>query len=171
MKKILLILFALPFFLSSCEDTLDSITSIATFESAITGDVEKQFDGTAAFVHVINESTTPNGSILSIALSLATDQSELISLTVSNVTTDGIAAGTYKVGVLDNKGHVFLPFYETEAITYNLPVPSAINTITISSVTDLRVKGEFEINVFDVVSNKTVKIVGTFDAAGKTETK
>lgn len=171
MKKSFLILLALPFLLLSCEDALDDIKSIATFESTITGDVEKQFDGNAAFVHSITESTTPNSSVLTIALSHLTDQSEAIGLSVSNVTADGIVAGTYEVAILDNKGHVFLPGYITETDNYIVPVPSSVNTVTISSVTDLRVKGSFEINLLDVISNKTVKIVGTFDAAGKTETK
>jgi len=164
-----ILLFATVLF--SCKDAIEELSTIGTFTSTITGNVEKQFDGQAAFVHIINESTTPNGSLLTIALSHVTDQSEIISLSISNITTDGIAAGTYKVDIQDNKGHVFFPFYETEALTYNLPVPSSVNTITLSSVADFRIKGEFAINVFDVVSNKTVKIVGTFDAAGKTETK
>ncbi len=168
MKKILPILFALSFLLFSCKETLDELTSIGTFSSTITGDVEKQFDGTAAFVHTITASGTDQGSLLAIVLSKVTDQSEIIGLGITNFLADGVSVGTYNVG---NTELIFLPTYQVDQENYSLPDITKTNQVIISSVNDTRVKGSFEINLIEITTQKTVKIIGTFDALGTTETK
>lgn len=169
MKKSLLILLVLPIVLFSCKDALDDLTSIGTFKSTFTGDVEKQFDGTAVFVHSIKINTTPQGSTIAIVLSKATNQSELIALTLTNSNTDGVVAGTYNYDVLGGGTTLFVPAYKTDVDSYILPDVSLTNQIIVSNVGDTSVKGSFEINLIELTSQKTVKIVGTFNALGTTE--
>lgn len=164
MKKSLLILLAAPFFLLSCQETLDELSSIGTFKSTFTGDVAQQFDGSAAFVHNIT-TAAPEGSILAIGLSKLSDQSEIIALGVSNLTADGVNVGTYNLGSSET---LFLPSY-TVGQESHLPDPTLTNEIVISSVDNTRVKGTFEVNLIEVTSLKKVKIIGTFDALGTTE--
>ena len=168
MKKSILLLLAIPFLLFSCKDAIEELSSIGTFKSTFTGDVAQQFDGTAAFVHSIKVNTTPNGSSLAIVLSKATNQDELIALTLSNSSTDGITAGTYSYDALGG-GTLFIPFYSNEQESYALPAVTLKNEVIISSVIDSRIKGSFEINLIEITSQKAVKIVGTFDALGTTE--
>jgi len=168
MKKTILLLLALPFFLLSCKDALDDVKSIGTFTSTITGDVEKQFDGTAAFVHTITSSGTDQGSLLPIALSKVTDQSEAIGLGLANFLADGVKEGTYNFG---NTELIFLPTYVVDQANYSVPDPTKTNQVIITSLTDVRVKGSFEVNLIELTTQKSVKIVGTFDALGTTETK
>lgn len=165
MKKLMLILLAIPFLLFSCEETLNELSTIGTFQSTITGDIEKEFDGTAAFVHTIT-TAAPEGSILAIGLSKLSDQSEIIALGVSNLLADGVNVGTYNLGSSET---LFLPSYTVGQESYNLPDPTLTNKIVISSVENTRIKGTFEVNLIEFTSQKTVKIVGTFDALGTTE--
>ena len=139
MKKILPILFALPFLLVSCGDTLEDISSVGTFKSTITGDVDKQFDGTAAFTHIITASGVPQSSVIAIGLSTVSDQSEAIGLGISNFLSDGVIAGTYSFG---NTEVIFIPTYVVDQENYS-PDLTKTNQVIITSVTDTRVNGSF----------------------------
>lgn len=169
MKKSILILLAVPFLLFSCKEVLDELASIGTFKSTFTGDVAQQFDGTAVFVHSIKINTTPNGSSLGIVLSKTSNQDELIALTLTNTSTDGIIAGTYNSDASASGSTLFAPLYSVGQESYSLPDVTLKNQVIISSVGDTIVKGSFEINLIEISSQKTVKIVGTFDALGTTE--
>ncbi len=170
MKKSLVILIIIPVMLFSCKKTLEELSTIGTFTSTISGNVSGQFDGSAAFVHNITANTTPNGSLLSVALTKASDQTQVITLTLTNSSKTGIVAGTYDYDLGSNSDDLFIAAFKNDQETYSVPAQSLISRITLTSVEDLRVKGEFELNLVDLVSNETVKIVGTFDAAGITET-
>jgi hypothetical protein len=167
MKKIIPILL-LASILFSCKDALEELSTIGTFTSTLTGDVEKQFDGTAAFVHSIKVNTTPNGSSLAVILSKTTNQSEFIALTLSDDSTNGIPAGTFSLASTGS-GVLFVPVYVTATENYAFPDVSKTNQVVISSVGDTQVKGTFEVNLIDIDTQKAVKITGTFNALGKTE--
>lgn len=169
MKKLVFILLVTPILLFSCQETLDELASIGTFKSTFTGDVAQQFDGTAAFVHSIKVNITPNGSSLGIVLSKASNQDELIALTLTNTSTDGIIAGTYSYDALSGGSTLFVPFYNVDQESYSVPDVTLKNQVIISSVGDTIIKGSFEVNLIEFSSQKTVKIVGTFDALGTTE--
>lgn len=168
MKKLALLLLITPFILFSCQDALDELSSIGTFQSTFTGDLAQQFDGEAVFVHTITEQATPQGSSLIIALSKASSQDEAIGLSLTDETTVGITAGTYELNS-SGSGTIFLPIYTASQVTYGIPDPLKTNKLIISSVENLRVKGSFEVNLIEISSQKSVKIVGTFDALGTTE--
>lgn len=170
MKKTLFILMLTPLLLFSCKDAIEELSNIGTFTSTITGDVEKQFDGKAGFVHTITAIAIPKGSTLVIALTLVSNQSEAIGLSLISDSSDGIATGSY---VTNTSGAtaVFVPVYTVDNVTYSLPDLGKINKITVTSVENLRVKGSFEVNLIEPSTQKAVKIVGTFDCAGITENK
>lgn len=170
MKKIALLILVTPLVLFSCQETLDELSTIGTFKSTFTGDVAQQFDGEAAFVHAITEQATPQGSSLIVALSKVSSQDEAIGLSLTNDTVDGITTGTYELNS-SGSGTVFIPVYTNDQETYGLPDPLKTNKVTISSVENLRVKGSFEVNLIEITSQKSTKIVGTFDAVGTTENK
>lgn len=169
MKKLALLLLVAPIALFSCQETLDQLASIGTFKSTFTGDVAQQFDGTAVFVHSIKINTTPNGSSLGIVLSKASNKDELIALTLTNTSTDGVIAGTYNYDAIAGGSTLFAPLYNVGQESYSLPNVTLKNQVIISSVGDTIVKGSFEVNLIEISSQKSVKIVGTFDALGTTE--
>ena len=169
MKKSILLLLALPFLLFSCEDALEELSSIGTFKSSITGTVEHQFDGTAAFVHAINVTDTPIGSTLGIVLSKTTDQSESIALPLYDTETGGIQPGTYNYSIGGGSEIQFTPVYTVDNVTYAFPDATKTNRIIISSVGNTQVKGEFELNLMELTTQSAVKITGTFHALGTTE--
>lgn len=168
MKKSLLILAAIPFLLFSCKDAIEEISTIGTFKSTITGTVEHQFDGTAAFVHTINVNDTPIGSTLGITLS-TTDLNELIALPLYDTETSGIQAGTYNYSLGGGSEIQFTPVYTVDNVTYSIPDGTKTNRVIISSVGNTQVKGEFELNLIELTTQNAVKITGTFHALGTTQ--
>lgn len=169
MKKINLILLALPFLLFSC-DSVDELLSTGQFDSKITGSITKDFNGEAAFAHIITVDGTPQSSSLTIALSTIESQSESIALGLNEEgNIDGIAAGTYNY---DAAGSIFFPIYsKDQALWY--PDGSLTNKVVLSSVGGTIVKGTFELNLNDDITlqGEKIKIVGTFSAVGTTKTE
>lgn len=162
MKKIILILLALPLFLFSC-DSVDDLLSTGQFDSKITGAITKDFNGQAAFEHKI----TIDESSLTIALSTIASQEEAIALAlIEDGNIDGIVAGTYNY---DAAGSIFIPLYTKDQGLW-FPDGSLTNKIVISSVGETIVKGTFELNFNDdiLLQGEKIKIVGTFNAVGTT---
>ena len=170
LKKSTLVVAVLALTLFSCKKAVEEIQSIGTFTSTFTGAISQQFDGKAAFVHTIRKNSTPNGSGLVITLTKENDQSESIVLTLSNTGTTGIEAGTYTVNANPGTTDVFLPVYtNTGSPDLYIVDDRASNSITLTSVESLRVKGEFELNLVTAsLTPKNVTIKGSFDAAGTT---
>lgn len=170
LKKSTLLVAVLAIALFSCKKVVEEIQSIGTFTSTFTGAISQQFDGKAAFVHTIRKTSTPNGSALVVTLSKENDQSESIILTLSNTATTGIDGGTYTVNASAGSTDVFLPVYTNTGSTDLYIVDDrAVNSITLTSVESLRVKGEFELNLITAsLTPQTVTIKGSFDAAGTT---
>jgi len=171
MKKINLILLVLPFILFSCDST-DDLLSTGQFDSTFTGSITKEFNGEAAFVHVLVVSSTPKGSSLAIGLSTVANQDENITLTVGESdNTDGIVAGTYILDSNATSGPLFLPSYVNGQEIW-FPNESLTNKIIISSVGNNLVKGSFEINMIKGTSQlDEITIKGTFNAVGTTTTQ
>ena len=165
MKKIILILLALPLFLFSC-DSVDDLLSTGQFDSKITGALTKDFNGQAGFVHSFPGDGTQSSS-LTIALSTVASQEEGIVLgLIEDGNIDGIEAGTYNY---DAAGSIFFPVYsKDQALWY--PDGSLTNKVVISSVGETIVKGTFELNFNDdiLLQGEKIKIVGTFNAVGTT---
>ncbi len=170
MKKSIILLFAVSVSLFSCKKVVEELEAIGKFTSTISGDVSKQFDGNAAFVHTITVQGTPKGSSLVIGLSLLTDQSETIGLSLLDNSISGISAGTYELNS-SGIGTTFVPVYTNGQVVYALPDATKTNKITINSVKDLRVEGTFEVNLIEASTQKAIKIAGAFDAVGTTESK
>ena len=170
MKKIIPILLALPLFLFSC-DSVDDLLSTGQFDSKITGSVTKDFNGEAAFIHKITVDGTPQSSKLTIALSTIESQSESIGFELyEEGNIDGIVAGTYTSNAAGTTGPVFTPVYLNGQELW-FADGSSTNKIVISSVGGTIVKGTFELNLTDLLGTEKIKIVGTFNAVGTTETK
>ena len=169
MKKIYLLLLALPFILFSC-DSVDDLLSTGQFDSKITGSITKDFNGEAAFVHAITVTGTPQSSSLAIGLSTVASQSESIVLGITeDGNIDGILAGTYTFNASTTTGPQFLPSYIVDQDIW-YPDPSAVSKVVISSVGESIVKGTFELNLIDALQTDKIKIIGTFNAIGTTET-
>lgn len=170
MKKIILILLALPLFLFSC-DSVDDLLSTGQFDSKITGSVTKDFNGEAAFVHLITIDGTPQSSSLTIGLSTIESQDESIALDLTEIgNIDGIEAGTYTVDAAGTTGPIFTPLYINGQELW-FADGSLTNRVVISSVGGSIVKGTFELNLTDLLGTEKIKIVGTFNAVGTTETE
>ena len=167
MKKIILILLALPLFLFSC-DSVDDLLSTGQFDSKITGSVVKDFNGQAAFVHSFPGDGIQQSSSLLIALSTIESQDESIALDLTEVgNIDGIEAGTYNVDAPGTTGPIFTPLYiNGQELWY--ADGSLTNKVVISSVGESIVKGTFELNLTNLLQTEMIKIVGTFNAVGTT---
>ena len=165
MKKIILILLALPLFLFSC-DSVDDLLSTGQFDSKITGALTKDFNGQAGFEHKFNV----DESSLKIILSTIESQSETIVLLLTeDGNIDGIEAGTYTYDVAGTTGAIFIPAYLNDPDLWR-PDGSLTNKVVISSVGETIVKGTFELNFNDdiLLQGEKIKIVGTFNAVGTT---
>ncbi|MCF6360655.1 MAG: hypothetical protein L3J29_07825 [Cyclobacteriaceae bacterium] len=169
MRKAQLLLILISVSFMSCKEAIEELNSVGKFTSTITGSVDKEFNGQAVFVHGMITSSTPQTSSLVIVLSQDANSDEVITLSLTKEGATGIAKGTYLYDI-SGTGTLFIPSYTNGNGLYSIPVPAEANTITITDVQDLIIKGNFEINLMDVTTNNTVKIAGTFDALGKTET-
>lgn len=173
MKKLKLLLFALPIFLFSCGgDEADIIQALSSsFSATVSGAVTASFDGEADFVHGIVNSQPEgqNGSVISIGLENKNDSKEDIFLSVFQLeNTTGITEGTYNYEQLSTS-LIIQATYSNGDESGIFPVVGKTNQIIFTSIADTKIKGSYNFTLTDPFGSE-ITISGTFDALGVTTT-
>jgi hypothetical protein len=170
----LLTLFSLLLFFTNCstseEIDPDDEPFDGVFELSLTGDDTRTMKGVASFVHgkITTKSEQENGSFLTVMLTNADNENELISILIGQVgDLDGVNTGTYSIDVDPDEGDplVNLAAYLAGSFTTHL---GTAGTVTISKVQNSKVEGSFSFTA-DNLNGSIINVSGDFTALGITE--
>ena len=174
MKNLQLLALLSILFFSACSTVDDEVIEDAfldgNFEATLSGDISKNFNGEATFVHAIltTKSEFENGSSLAISLMNEDDEDELITILVGQIgDLNGIDKGTYNVNLDAEDGDPLVNIGAFLTGSSGIFVNES-GSVTLTKIGGNTVEGTFTAQLTNF-NGTTTKVSGEFTAKGITE--
>ena len=166
------ILFVASFLISCGEDDngMEPADQNGTSSFQITGAISSSFDSEAEFTHSISGIGDGFSGISPLNLGNIGQTDNVIVFNITELgNKQGITMGTYNYTTDSNASLQLTAYFIDDTNGYFInPDAGDVNQITILSVTDTQVSGEFELNLEVDGMGSKIKITGTFEAIGET---
>lgn len=174
MKIKILALLCLSVILTSCGDGSEDILpddTVGKSTTVITGAISTTLEYEAEFTHTILSSV---GTTMSMNFGNSGQTESVVIFSLIDLNKQGFTSGTYNyTGPTSDPDltSYFSGYYLdniTNAAYFINDNANAVNKITIKTITDTKITGEYELNLEKDYDGDKVKLVGTFEAVGTT---
>jgi hypothetical protein len=172
MKKLNLLILALPIFLLSCggdpADTIVPDEPVGSSTTVITGAISATLEYEAEFLHSI---TTVDAGFSGLTLgfgNIGQTESAVIITLLEFGNNQGFSMGTYNFNNDPNAQLILTSLYIDDVNSYTInPTDNITNKLILTKIEDNKLTGTFEFNLESPDGDK-IKLTGSFEAIGET---